>query len=204
MPTTRARTRHTFLRPGIALLVLLGLTLNACGTAESPAEGTPSSSAATADPTDSSSDPNAGGHPAEVDGGGFLVPPDWGVEKSDTGLNLQAPTQRQGGARVGGGSLASSSNLDLPSAIDDAADSALAFHKNGSLDKVERLPDVTFGGVTFYHVRGDDSARWLDDYGTVHNGQLISVLWMFNRGMVDRKQTDEMINQVMTTFEPTS
>ncbi|MFE6649128.1 hypothetical protein ACFVJS_21355 [Nocardioides sp. NPDC057772] len=70
--------------------------------------------------------------------------------------------------------------------------------------KVQRLPDVTLGGVRFYHVRGESSAEWLDDYGTVKDGKLITVLWTFHRGMVDRQQTDELINQVMATFERTS
>ena len=70
--------------------------------------------------------------------------------------------------------------------------------------KVERLPDVTLGGVRFYHVQGESSAEWLDDYGTVKDGKLITVLWTFNRGLVDRKQTDEFINQVMPTFKATS
>lgn len=80
----------------------------------------------------------------------------------------------------------------------------MKFYKKGGYDKVERLPNVTFGGLTFYHVRGEDSATWLDDYGTVSDGQRVTVLWHFNRGMVDRKQTDELINQVMPTFEPAS
>lgn len=80
----------------------------------------------------------------------------------------------------------------------------MAFYKKGGYEAVERLPDVTFGGVTFYHVRGQDSGTWLDDYGTVNDSQLTTVVWHFKRGMVDRKQADALINQVMPTFEPAS
>ncbi|MGH3350800.1 MAG: hypothetical protein ACRDPS_09065 [Nocardioides sp.] len=125
------------------------------------------------------------------------------MEDAPTGINLHAPRTREGGARVGGGIFASRLTIDSPGAIDDAGNTALAFHKNG-MDKAERLPDVTLGGVRFYHVRAEDSAQWLDDYGTVKDGKLITVLWTFNRGFVDRKQTDEMLNQVMPTFKPAS
>lgn len=138
------------------------------------------------------------------DGGQFLVPPDWDVEDGPTGIDLLAPPLREGGARTGGGIFASRLTIDSSSAIDDAGESALKFHKSGGMDKVERLPDVKLGGLRFYHVRGESSAEWLDDYGTVEDGRLITVLWTFNRGMVDRKQTDELIDQVMPTFKPTS
>ncbi|GGU14102.1 hypothetical protein GCM10007979_10660 [Nocardioides albus] len=132
------------------------------------------------------------------------MPPDWDVEHGAGGPELQAPPLREGGVRVGGGSFGSSLTMESSTAIDDAAETALAFHKGENMDKVERLPDITLGGVRFYHVRGEDSARWLDTYGTVRDGRLISILWTFNRGLVDRKETDEMLNQVMPTFEPSS
>lgn len=180
------------------------LTMSACGSTDDPGgSDTSTTSSPSNEPTASAPDPKAGWHVAEDDGGRFFVPPDWDVEEGDTGLELQAPRQREGGVRVGGGSLGSSPTIDSSDAIDDAGDTALEFHRNGSA-KVERLPDVTFGGVRFYHVRGEDSAQWLDDYGTVDNGQLTTVLWTFNREMVDRGQTDELIDQVMSTFEPTS
>jgi hypothetical protein len=186
------------------VIAVLGVTLTACGPADEPDGGTttPSSSPSSDQPA-SSADPKAGWHTAEEDEGQLLVPPDWDVENAATGINLHAPRTREGGARVGGGIFASRLTIDSSGAIDDAGDTALAFHRNG-MDKAERLPDVTLGGLRFYHVRGEDSAQWLDDYGTVKDGKLITVLWTFNRGFVDRKQTDEMINQVMSTFEPTS
>lgn len=105
---------------------------------------------------------------------------------------------------MGRGIFGSSPTLDSAEAIDGAAESALAFHKSGGMDNVKRLPDVKFGGIRFYHVRGENSAEWLDDYGTVNDSNLITVLWSFNRGMVNRDQADELINQVMPTFEPSS
>lgn len=202
MPTTRARTRHVLSTPAIAVTVLLGVTLSACGSADDPDEGTTSSSSPSTEQSASSAAPKADWHAAADDGGQFLVPPDWDVEKVATGSALQAPPQREGGARVGRGIFGSSPTLDSADAIDDAAQAAAAFHRSGGME-VKRLPDVTLGGVRFYHVRGENSAEWLDDYGTVNDSQLITVLWSFNRGLIDRKQTDEMINQVMTTFEPT-
>lgn len=188
----------------VAVIAILGVTLSACGSGKDPEEGATSSNSPTSEQSATSADPNAGWHAAKVEGGQLLVPPEWDVEEGYTGPQLQAPRQREGGVRVGGGSLGSEITIDSATAIDDAGDTALAFHKSQGMDKVERLPDVTFGGVKFYHVRGEDSARWLDAYGTVNEGQLISILWTFNRGLVDRKETDEMLNQVMPTFKPSS
>lgn len=187
----------------VVVIALLGVTLSACGSTDDPGEGATSASP-TSPASASSSESSVGWHPAKDDGGQFLVPPDWDVEEGPTGLELQAPPQREGGARVGGGTFTSNPTLDSEDAIDSAAEVSLKFSKKAGQDKVERLPDVTLGGVRFYHVRGENDAQWVDEYGTVHNEQLVGVLWMFNRGMVDRKQTDEMINQVMSTFEPAS
>lgn len=204
MPTTRARTRHIVSTSVIAAVGLLGVSLSACGSADDPDEGaTTSNSSPSSEQSASSADPNAGWHTAADDGGQFLVPPDWEVEKVATGSALQAPPQREGGVRVGRGIFASRVAIDTPDAIDNAAETAVKFHKSGGMDDVKRLPDVTLGGVRFYHVRGENSAEWLDDYGTVNDSNLITVLWSFNRGLVDRDQTDELINQVMPTFEPT-
>lgn len=204
MPTTRARTRHIVSTSVIAVVGLLGVSLSACGSADDPDEGTTTpSSSPSSEQSASSADPNAAWHTAADDGGQFLVPPDWAVEEIATGLALQAPSQREGGARVGRGIFGSSPTLDSAEAIDAAAESALAFHKSGGMDNVKRLPDVKFGGIRFYHVRGENSAEWLDDYGTVNDSNLITVLWSFNRGMANRTQSDELINQVMPTFEPT-
>lgn len=202
MSTARARTRY-IVTTAVAGAALLGLTLSACGSAEGPDDGATSSSSPSNGQSSGSADPNAGWHTASDDGGAFLVPPDWEVLDAATGQTLQAPPQRDGGVSVGGGIFASRVTIESDDAIDSAAKTAAAFHKRGGL-KVERRPDVTLGGVTFYHVRGESSAEWLDDYGTVKDGRLITVLWTFNRGLVDRKQTDEMLNQVMQTFKPTS
>lgn len=199
MPTTRARTRHLASTSAIAVVALLTVMLTACASKE----GADPEPTAAPESQSSSTDSKAGWHSANEDGGRFLVPPEWAVEDSPTGINLQAPRAREGGSRVGGGSLGSGPTIESATAIDDAGDTALAFHLKG-LDKAERLPDVTLGGVEFYHVRGEDSAQWVDDYGTVKDGKLITVLWTFHKGMVDRKQTDELIAPVMETFEPTS
>ncbi|MEU6137587.1 hypothetical protein [Nocardioides sp. NPDC047086] len=205
MPTSRVQTRHITTTSAAAAILLLGVTLSGCGSTDEPNGGSSTSaSSPSSQPSASSADPNAGWHPAKDEGGQFLVPPDWDVEQGDTGPQLQAPPQREGGVRVGGGSLGSSPTLDSADAIDTAAEVSLKFHKSAGLENVERLPDETFGGVRFYHIRGEDSADWTDDYGTVTNGQLITILWHFHRGMVDRKQTDELLNQVMPTFEPAS
>lgn len=173
MPPTRARTRRLGSTSTISVIAILVVTLSACGSTDGPDEGaTKSSGSSTGQPSASSADPNAGWHTARDDGGQFLVPPDWEVEEIATGFALKAPQQRAGGSRVGDGIFGSSTTLDSAEAIDDAADVGVAFHKKGGYETVERLPDVTFGGVTFYHVRGQDSGTRLDDYGTVNDSQV--------------------------------
>lgn len=185
------------------MVALLGVTLSACSSANGPDEGATSSSPSR-EASASSAAPKDGWHTAVDEGGQFLVPPDWNVEKVATGHDLQAPLEREGGFRLGGGVFTSRPTLESATAIDDAAAARVAYDKKAGYDKVTRLPDVTFGGLTFYHVRAEDPETWIDDYGTVSDGQRITVLWHFKRGLVDRKQTDELINQVMPTFEPTS
>lgn len=202
MSTARARTRH-LVTTSVAVVALLGATLTACGSSDDPSEGNTSSSSPSDGPSSSSADPYAGWHTASDDGGQFLVPPDWDVEEGPRGPDLLAPAQREGGVRVGGGIFGTSPTYDSADAIDNAAEASLKFIQAGGM-KAERLPDETFGGVRFYHVRGESPTEWYDDYGTVNDSQLITVRWSFNRWMADRKQADEMIDQVMPTFKPAS
>ncbi|MBC7279171.1 hypothetical protein [Nocardioides sp.] len=204
MSTTRARTRHLVSTSVVAVVALLGATLSACSSAEDPDEGATSSASPSREPSESSAGPTDGWHTAADEGGQFLVPPDWNVEKVATGHNLQAPVEGEGGFRLGGGILTSRPTLESATAIDDAAAARVAYDKKAGYDKVTRLPDLTFGGLTFYHVRAEDPETWIDDYGTVSDGQRVTILWQFKRELVDRKQTDELINQVMPTFEPSS
>lgn len=205
MPTTRARAHHLASIPAVAVITLLGGTLSACGSTDDPDGGTTSSSGPSGQPSASSADPQAGWQTAADDGGQFLVPPDWSVEEVETGHDLQAPPESDnGGRRVGAGIFTSRPTLDSATAIDDSAKSGVSYFKGGGYDKVERLSDESFGGVTFYHVRAEDTETWLDSYGTVVDGQKVTVLWNFNRSMVDRKESDELINQVMPTFKPAS
>lgn len=202
MSTARACTRH-LVTTSAAVVVFLSATLTACGSSDDPDKGTTSSSSPSDVQSSTSADPYAGWHTASDDGGQFLVPPDWDVEEGPRGPDLLAPAQREGGVRVGGGIFGTSPTIDSAEAIDNAAEAARKFLHSGGM-KVERVPDETFGGVTFYHIRGENSAEWYDDYGTVHDSKLITVRWTFIRGMVDRKQADEMIDQVMQTFKPAS
>ncbi|MEU6137586.1 hypothetical protein [Nocardioides sp. NPDC047086] len=86
--------------------------------------------------------------------------------------------------------------------LDAAAEVTKRFYKD--YKKVDRLPDVAFGGVPFYHVHAEDPEQSRDVYGTIRDGLLIDVQWSFNRGLIDRKASDALIDQVMPTFKPTS
>lgn len=202
MLAPRARTRRIISTSTAIVVALLGVTVSACNATDGPKKGsTPSATPSEGSTADA--EPNPDWQTASEEGGRFSVPPDWNIEKVATGHNLQAPLESEGGFRFGGGIFTSRPTLDSATAIDDAAESRLTYDKEAGYDKVERLPDVIYGGLTFYHVRAEDPETWVDDYGTVSDGQRVSVLWNFKRGLADRAQADGMIDQVMKTFEPT-
>jgi hypothetical protein len=63
------------------------------------------------------------------------------VEEGYTGPQLQAPPQREGGVRVGGGSLGSEITIDSDTAIDDAGDAALGDVIKAAKEQLRALPD---------------------------------------------------------------
>lgn len=89
-------------------------------------------------------------------------------------------------------------DLTLADDIEDLAKAAA----NAAGGDAERLPDIKFGGQTFFHLRelhgGIDS---IDTYGTVVDGSEVTVAWNFNAELATREQIDAWINQVMPTFK---
>lgn len=68
---------------------------------------------------------------------------------------------------------------------------------------VKRLPDVSFAGAPFYHVRYGGDGMVHDDYGTstLDGGKTISIAWSTYPDTITRKQADQIITQVMSTFQ---
>lgn len=102
--------------------------------------------------------------------------------------------------KPGGASFASNTTPRASTEAD--VPSALGLFKGMQLAKIKRLPDVTLGGVVFYHVQAQSKGNWYDMFGTVRNGYLVHVLWTMMREIIDRADATKLINQVMTTFKP--
>lgn len=65
----------------------------------------------------------------------------------------------------------------------------------------KRLPDVEFGGVTFFHVREGNDTNTFDTFGAVVDGSRVTVVWTFLNDLASPKQIDELVNQVMPSFK---
>lgn len=88
----------------------------------------------------------------------------------------------------------------LAADTDELATTALKILK-GSKPDATRLPDVKYGGVTFYHLRSTNDVNSYDEYGAVIGDSDASVAWTFINDFASREQMDELINQVMPTFK---
>lgn len=91
-------------------------------------------------------------------------------------------------------------SLTLAADTDELAETALKILK-GSKPEAKRLPDVEYGGVTFYHLRSTNDVNSYDEYGAVIGESEASVAWTFINDFASRAQMDELINQVMPTFK---
>ncbi|MEI7055072.1 hypothetical protein WBG06_04585 [Nocardioides sp. CCNWLW239] len=91
-------------------------------------------------------------------------------------------------------------DMTLSANTDELATTALEILK-GSKPDAKRLPDVEYGGVTFYHLRSTNDVNSYDEYGAVIGDSEASVAWTFLNEFASREQMDEMINQVMPTFK---
>lgn len=132
----------------------------------------------------------------EVNGAQLQVPSDWSVTSpSKTERATLNTPEDASGTSYGTGTF----NADITLA-EDTEELAKGRLKVAGSD-AKRLPDVKFGGQTFFHIRelhgGVDS---LDTYGTVIDGSEVTVAWGFNAKLATRKQIDGWINQVMPSF----
>lgn len=110
---------------------------------------------------------------------------------------LRAPKDADG---YSPGSGIFDADMTLSADTDQLATSALEILK-GSMPNAKRLPDVKYAGVTFYHLRSDDDVNSYDEYGAVIGESEASVAWTFINEFATREQIDELINQVMPSFE---
>lgn len=172
-----------------------------CGASSSnpPSAHQPNTShdASTAASSTSAKTP-AGSTPAKIGKGELFLPEGWSAAAQNGRLNIDAP---QGSYLTKPGTAAFASGATPRANTEEDAKGHLTTFRAGGYQNVKRLPDVTYGGVTFYHIQAENAGAWIDDFGAVHDGYATNVWWTFLRGVIDRKGTAKLIDQVMPTFK---
>lgn len=79
---------------------------------------------------------------------------------------------------------------------------ALGALRDGGYTGIKRLPNVTYGGVTFYHLQAADAINWHDELGAMHNGQFIGMTWELRKSALSRAEATKDIALLMSTFKP--
>ena len=131
-----------------------------------------------------------------MNGAQFQVPSNWSVKGGGTQRATLSTPEDASGTSTGTGIF----NADVTLA--ENTEALAKVQANAAGGDAKRLPDVKFGGQTFFHFRelhgGVDS---LDTYGTVLDGSEVTVAWGFNAELATREEIDGYINQVMPSFK---
>lgn len=191
---TPSRKGYVVRLAAVAVSAMTVVALVGCGSEEGPSgqqsPSTPPSTQPSADAT-STAEPQA----IEVNGAQLQVPANWSVKGGGTQRATLSVPEDESGTSYGTGVF----NADITLAADTEA--LAKVRANAAGGDAKRLPDVEFGGQSFFHLRelhgGVDS---LDTYGTVIDGSEVTVAWGFNAELATREQIDGWINQVMPTF----
>ena len=192
----------------ITLATALSVVLTACGTSEGPdAKPTSESSAAEASPSAVAPSVPAGWKAASVEIAQFHAPADWDIEPGGKQiLSLVAP-KSEIGLSPGAGHVSAdvySADGEIQAELDGLAKLAHdQFKADPSLTKLERLPNETINGSSFYHFRAESEFTWEDHYATLvpDAGMQVAVTWKFNKSDVDRKGAEALIGPIMATYE---
>lgn len=188
---TGSRTGFSRSLAAIAIAATTSLMLSSCGGGEEPSDPGTASSSTPASPESSS----AAGGTAEIEGAQFTAPAGWEVRTEDSSYVLGAPYDDH---PTGAGIFNTDSTL--ASDVDELAEAALSRVETAYPDG-KRLPDVTYGGNTFFHLRGTNNTERFDQYGTLAGDSAVVVAWSFNPEWVTREEADEFIEQVMPSFK---
>lgn len=131
---------------------------------------------------------------ADLEGAQLIAPADWKVEFTDPNWIIDPPADD--GGSVGGAVF----DVDDTSLAGDTEELAVARLKAAGTDG-KRLPDVEYGGVTFFHIQEQTAVNRFDSYGALVDGSVVAVEWTFNTDLASAKQIDGWIDQLMSTFK---
>lgn len=192
---TGSRTGFSRSLTAIAVSAMTALVLCSCGGGEEPSGPDASSSPSSPATSESSAASGGAGGTAEINGATLTAPAGWEVEFEDSSYVLSAPDDDH---PTGVGVF--NADVTLASDVDELAEAALSRVETAYPDG-KRLPDVKYGGSTFFHLRGTNATERFDHYGTVVGDSEVVVAWSFNPEWVTRDEADEFINQVMPSFK---
>lgn len=175
----------------LATTALAAAVFSGCGGGSNDPSGSASvSPSATQTTSEAASEPQV----ADLNGAQLAAPADWKVKFTDPHWIIDPPGD-DGGSPGG--------------AVFDADDAALALDTEelavsrlkaaGSDGK--RLPDVKYGGITFFHIHEETEVNTFESYGALVDGASVSVEWTFIKDLASPEQIDGWIKQLMSTFK---
>lgn len=176
----------------LATSVLAAVALSACGGGnDDPSEPPSSSTSATSDaPTEPTGAPQV----ADQNGAQLSAPANWTVRFDDPYWLIDAPGENGSSP---GGAVLDADTASLARNTDELADARMSAAGPGA----KRLPDVKYGGYTFFHIREKNDTNTFENYGVLIDGRQVSVEWTFTNAFATPKEMDELINHVMPTFK---
>lgn len=187
----------------MGLAIALGVA--ACGSSSASRGSTESPDASSASsPSGVASTPAAAPQTISDTGVQIQVPGDWNVSKESNGTTADPPNKA--GSNTTSGGLDLQSNPEPLGTIQDDVKTVINGAKGEGGTNVKRLPDLKVGGMTIYHVQYEGAGQWVDNYGTVVDGNGIHVLWEFFKSGsngVTRAEADKLIAPVMATLKAT-
>lgn len=176
----------------------LVLLLSGCGdddpeSKDPPASESPSATDSTTEPTDDPATVEpASGPPLTVKGVSLRMPEGWHLDNDEASfLVVGAADDRTAIVNLG-----SFPSLDPDVSLRRLAQSTL---RTGSYSNGTILPEATMAGQPAFHVTGDVVGDWTEEFGLIHDGEIVSVEFVFLRGPKTGRQ--ELIESVLATVE---
>lgn len=160
---------------------------------EGPPESPSSSSSATEEttPTDEPTTvPPATGPVLEVKGISIRMPQGWKVDNDDASFLVVGADAEENTVI----NLSSFPSLDPDASIDRLAKST---EKTGGYAKGSVLPPATMAGQPAFHVAGEVVGDYHEEFGLIHEGEIVSVEFVHLRG--PRDGWSELVESVLAT-----
>jgi hypothetical protein len=189
----------------VGATLCLVLVVSCCGDEDPETKDPPASSespSATDSPTESTepTEPTeppatvepATGPPLTVKDVSLRMPEGWHLDNDDASfLVVGAADDRTAIVNLG-----SFPSLDPNASLGRLARSTL---RTGGYSNGKVLPEATMAGRPAFHVTGDVVGDWTEEFGLIHDGEIVSVEFVFRRGPKAGRQ--ELIDSVLATVE---